>query len=103
MGANPHSNGGLPLKALSLPDFRQFGVDIGTPGAVAGESTRIPGLSIRDVMKLSAEERNFRIFGPDETEPNRLAPVFEETDRIFTGEILASDPQLSRDRRCWRC
>ncbi|PLU48537.1 phosphoketolase family protein [Sinorhizobium medicae] len=99
MGANPHANGGLLLKNLNLPDFRQFAVDISTPGTLMAESTRIAGLFLRDVMKLSAKERNFRIFGPDETESNRLSPVFEETDRVFTGEILASDTQLSPDGR----
>ncbi|WP_208153666.1 phosphoketolase family protein (plasmid) [Sinorhizobium medicae] len=99
MGANPHANGGLLLKDLNLPDFRQYAVEIGTPGTVTVESTRVAGLFLRDVMKLNAQERNFRIFGPDETESNRLSPVFEETDRVFTGKILASDMQLSPDGR----
>ncbi|MDE3775587.1 phosphoketolase family protein [Sinorhizobium meliloti] len=99
MGANPYANGGLLLKDLNLPDFRQYAVEIGTPGTVTIESTRVAGLFLRDVMKLNAQERNFRIFGPDETESNRLSPVFEETDRVFTGEILASDTQLSPDGR----
>lgn len=99
MGANPYANGGLLLKDLNLPDFRQYAVEIGTPGTVTAESTRIAGLFLRDVIKLNAEERNFRIFGPDETESNRLSPVFEGTDRVFTGEILASDTQLSPDGR----
>ncbi len=99
MGANPHANGGLLLKDLNLPDFRQYAVEIGTPGTVTAESTRTAGLYLRDVMKLNAQERNFRIFGPDETESNRLSPVFEETDRVFTGDILASDMQLSPEGR----
>lgn len=99
MGANPYANGGLLLKDLNLPDFRRYAVEIGTPGTVTVESTRVAGLFLRDVMKLNAEERNFRIFGPDETESNRLSPVFEETDRVFTGDILASDMQLSPDGR----
>ncbi len=99
MGANPHANGGLLLKDLNLPDFRQYAVEIGIPGTVTAESTRTAGLYLRDVMKLNAQERNFRIFGPDETESNRLSPVFEETDRVFTGDILASDMQLSPDGR----
>ena len=99
MGANPYANGGLLLKDLNLPDFRQYAVKIGTPGTVTVESTRVAGLFLRDVMKFNAEERNFRIFGPDETESNRLSPVFEETERVFTGEILASDTQLSPDGR----
>ncbi|MDW9550636.1 phosphoketolase family protein [Sinorhizobium meliloti] len=99
MGANPHANGGLLLKDLNLPDFRQYAVEIGIPGTVTAESTRTAGLYLRDVMKLNAQERNFRIFGPDETESNRLSPVFEETDRVFTGDILAIDMQLSPDGR----
>ncbi|MHC2355868.1 xylulose-5-phosphate/fructose-6-phosphate phosphoketolase [Sinorhizobium meliloti] len=99
MGANPHANGGLLLKDLNLPDFRQYAVEIGIPGTVTAESTRTAGLYLRDVMKLNAQERNFRIFGPDETESNRLSPVFQETDRVFTGDILASDMQLSPDGR----
>ncbi|RVI05969.1 phosphoketolase family protein [Sinorhizobium meliloti] len=99
MGANPHANGGLLLKDLNLPDFRQYAVEIGIPGTVTAESTRTAGLYLRDVMKLNAQERNFRIFGPDETVSNRLSPVFQETDRVFTGDILASDMQLSPDGR----
>lgn len=99
MGANPHANGGLLLKDLSLPDFRHYAVEIEQPGTETAESTRIAGLYLRDVLKLNSEDRNFRIFGPDETESNRLSPVFEATDRAFMGEILDSDTQLSPDGR----
>ena len=67
MGANPHANGGLLLKDLRLPDFRAYAVDVPKPGSVEAESTRMMGQFLRDVMKVNAEGRNFRIFGPDET------------------------------------
>ena len=99
MGANPHANGGLLLRDLKLPDFRVYAVNIASPGTVTAESTRVAGTFLRDVMKLNAEERNFRVFGPDETASNRLGAVFEVTDRVFTGEIIESDAQLSSDGR----
>jgi xylulose-5-phosphate/fructose-6-phosphate phosphoketolase len=97
MGANPHANGGLLLRDLVLPDFRNYAVDVPAPGAVAGESTRIAGNFLRDVVRLN--NANFRVFGPDETESNRLTPLFEVTDRVFTGEILDTDTELSPDGR----
>jgi len=99
MGANPHANGGLVLRDLELPDFRDYAVEVPAPGAVVSEATRIAGNFLRDVMRLSDGARNFRIFGPDETESNRLSPVFEVTDRVFTGEIIETDTQLSPDGR----
>ena len=99
MGANPHANGGLMLRDLNLPDFRDYAVDVPSPGTVTAESTRVTGTFIRDVMKLNAEARNFRVFGPDETASNRLGAVFEATDRVFTGDIVASDTELSPDGR----
>lgn len=99
MGANPHANGGLLIKDLNLPDFRKYAVEVDQPGTRTAESTRIAGLYLRDVLKLSSDDRNFRIFGPDETESNRLSPVFEATNRAFMGEILESDVQLSPDGR----
>ncbi|HHY49107.1 MAG TPA: phosphoketolase family protein, partial [Alphaproteobacteria bacterium] len=95
MGANPHANGGLLLTDLKLPDFRDYAVAIPAPGAVDVEATRKVGEYLRDVLKLNAATRNFRVFGPDETESNRLGAVFEATDRVFTGEIVATDTQLS--------
>lgn len=76
MGANPNANGGLLLKDLNLPDFCRYAVEIDIPGTQTAESTRVAGQYLRDVLKLNAEDRNFRIFGPDETESNRLSPVF---------------------------
>ena len=99
MGANPHANGGLLLRDLRLPDFRDFAVDVPKPGAVDAEDTRILGKFLRDVIKLNQDARNFRIFGPDETASNRLGSVFEVTDRQWTAELLASDDHLAADGR----
>jgi xylulose-5-phosphate/fructose-6-phosphate phosphoketolase len=99
MGANPHANGGLLLQELDLPDFRAYAIELSTPGSVMGEATRPLGLFLRDVLKANAGKANFRVFGPDETASNRLAAVFEASDRAFTGEILESDEHLSPDGR----
>ncbi len=99
MGANPHANGGLLLKDLKLPDFHDYAVHVPAPGVAQVESTRKAGEFLRDVLKLNAAEQNFRVFGPDETESNRLGAVFETTDRVFTGEIVESDIQLSPNGR----
>ena len=99
MGANPHANGGLLLRDLHLPDFRDYAVDVPKPGTVEAEATRVIGGFLRDVMKRSADSRNFRVMGPDETASNRLNAVFEATDRVFTGNILPTDDHLSPDGR----
>jgi xylulose-5-phosphate/fructose-6-phosphate phosphoketolase len=99
MGANPHANGGLFLKDLRLPDFRDYAVTIPRPGAVHAESARVLGNFIRDVMKLNLESKNFRVFGPDETSSNRLGAVFEVTNRVSTAEILPSDDHIAPDGR----
>ena len=99
MGANPHANGGLLLKNLKMPDFRDYGVDVPQPGGIVAESTRVLGGFLRDVMKLNAKQRNFRVFGPDETASNRLGSLFEETDRTWMAEILPEDEDLSPDGR----
>jgi len=99
MGANPHANGGLLLHDLKLPDFRDYAVDVGEPGATTAEATRVTGLLLRDVFKLNAETRNFRMFGPDETTSNRLMAPFEVTDRTFMGEIVPSDTKLGPQGR----
>ncbi len=91
MGANPHANGGRLLRGLKMPDFRNYAVPVPKPGAVNGEATRRMGMMLRDVMKLNADTRNFRLMGPDETESNRLGNCFEVTNRQFTGEILKTD------------
>jgi xylulose-5-phosphate/fructose-6-phosphate phosphoketolase len=99
MGANPHANGGLLLKDLHLPDFRGYAVDVPKPGVLLSEATRVLGDMLRDVLKLNAEARNFRIVGPDETASNRLTPVFEVTDRTSTAIVLPNDDHVSPDGR----
>jgi xylulose-5-phosphate/fructose-6-phosphate phosphoketolase len=95
MGANPHANGGLLLQELKMPDFRQYALKVPRPGALTGEATRVLGAFLRDVTKLNAQRKNFRVFGPDETESNRLGCLFETTDRVFTGEILKTDDHIA--------
>ncbi|HKQ60526.1 MAG TPA: phosphoketolase family protein [Candidatus Polarisedimenticolaceae bacterium] len=99
MSANPHANGGLLLRELRLPDFRHYAVAVRQPGAEQAEATRVQGAFIRDVLKLNARARNFRVFSPDETASNRWNPVFEVTERCFSGEIRRSDDHVSRDGR----
>ncbi|HZS06005.1 MAG TPA: phosphoketolase family protein [Blastocatellia bacterium] len=99
MGANPHANGGLLLRDLRMPDFRDYAVEVPEPGTVQAEATRVMGNFLRDVMKLNLESRNFRVMGPDETASNRLNALFEVTDRVFTGEILPGDDHVSPDGR----
>jgi xylulose-5-phosphate/fructose-6-phosphate phosphoketolase len=99
MGANPHANGGLLLKDLNLPDFREYAVDVSSPGAADGESTRVMGKFLRDVIALNADARNFRLVGPDETTSNRLDAVFEVTTRESVAEIIPDDDHVSSDGR----
>jgi xylulose-5-phosphate/fructose-6-phosphate phosphoketolase len=99
MSANPHSNGGMLLKALQMPDFRDYAVDVPSPGAVKAEATRIQGEFIRDVIKLNEPTKNFRVFSPDETSSNRWAAVFEVTNRQFTGTILPGDDHVAPEGR----
>ncbi len=93
MSANPHTNGGLLLRDLRLPDFRDYAVDVTKPGATLSEATRVLGSFLRDVIRRNPN--SFRLFGPDETSSNRLGQVFEVTDRVFEGEILAGDDHLA--------
>ena len=95
MSANPHANGGLLLRDLRLPDFREFAVAVPAPGAVDAESTRAQGVFLRDVMRDNG--RNFRIFSPDETASNRWNALFEVTDRCSTAEILPGDEHVAPD------
>jgi len=99
MSANPHANGGLLLRDLRLPDFRDYAVDVPKPGAVLGEATRVQGRFLRDVMKRNVAHRNFRLFSPDETASNRWNDVFDATDRESTAEILPGDDHVSPDGR----
>jgi xylulose-5-phosphate/fructose-6-phosphate phosphoketolase len=99
MGANPHANGGQLLVDLTLPDFRDYAVAVSTPGAPASEPTRVLGNWLRDVVRLNAEQRNFRLFGPDETASNRLGAVLEVTDKVWQAEIEPVDEHLGREGR----
>ncbi|MDP4087775.1 MAG: phosphoketolase family protein [Bacillota bacterium] len=99
MGANPHANGGLLLRDLRLPDFRKYGVDVPTPGAVKAQDMIELGAYVRDVLALNEENRNFRVFGPDETMSNRLGKAFEVTNRSWNVEKLENDEFLSTDGR----
>ncbi len=99
MGANPHANGGLLLKELKLPDFRDYAVKVPKPGIVAAESTRIQGEFVRDVLKLNAGVRNFRVFSPDETSSNRWAGLFEVTNRCSNADIIPIDDHVAPDGR----
>ena len=102
MGANPHANGGLLLRDLRTPDFRDYGVEVPAPGEVEAQDMLVLGGYVRDVMKLNLESRNFRIFAPDETASNRLHPVFEVTGRRFLGERYENedpDEHLDPDGR----
>jgi xylulose-5-phosphate/fructose-6-phosphate phosphoketolase len=99
MGDNPHANGGVLLRDLKMPNFRNYAVEVDKPGAVVAEATKVMGKFLRDVMKLNAEQHNFRIVGPDETQSNRLDAVFEVTQRAWDAEILPEDEKLSLDGR----
>jgi len=97
MSANPHANGGMLTRALELPDFREYGVEVERPGASTSEATRVLGVWLRDVVARNPD--NFRIVGPDETASNRLSPVFEETDRVWQAEIRDDDDHLAPQGR----
>jgi len=99
MGANPHANGGLLLKDLTLPDFRAYSVPVEKPATTFAEATRVLGNLLRDVFKLNSENRNFRIFGPDETASNRLTAVFDTENRMSDAEILPTDDHVAADGR----
>ncbi|MCW5661694.1 MAG: phosphoketolase family protein [Burkholderiaceae bacterium] len=99
MGANPVANGGVLLKDLRLPEFRDFALDVSRPGGVTGEATRVMGGFLRDVMRMNAGARNFRVFGPDETASNRLGALFEATGTAWMAQTLPTDEHLARDGR----
>ena len=99
MGANLHANGGLLLKDLKMPDFRDYAVAAAQPGQEMAEPTRVMGLFLRDVMRLNMKTQNFRVFGPDETASNRLGALFEVTDRAWQADMLPEDDHLARDGR----
>ncbi len=99
MGDNPHANGGLLLKELRLTDFRDYAVDVPAPGVALAEATRVLGGFLRDTMRASTEQRNFRIVAPDELVSNRLGAVLEVTDRAWMGELQPGDDHLGQDGR----
>ena len=99
MGANPHANGGQLLRDLRMPDFRDYEVKVPFPGAVEAQDMTAMGYFVRDIYRLNSAERNFRVFGPDETASNRLSPVFEITDRAWSGEAWDIDDHLAPDGR----
>ncbi len=97
MSANPHANGGLLLRDLRLPDFRDYAVDVPGPGATTAEATRVLGTFLRDVMALNRE--TFRVFGPDETASNRLGAILEVTDKTWVAAMTPVDESLAPDGR----
>ncbi len=99
MSANPHANGGLLLKDLRLPDFRDYAVTVPEPGVVDAEATRVMGTYLRDVMKLNLASRNFRLFSPDEHNSNRWQDVLEVTGRAWMADRYPYDDCLSPDGR----
>ncbi|MEQ9442802.1 MAG: phosphoketolase family protein [Cyclobacteriaceae bacterium] len=99
MGANPHANGGVLLKGLRMPDFRDYGIELPVRGVMGTGDTRSLGEFIRDIIKLNQEQRNFRVFGPDETLSNRLNSVFEATNRQWEAETAETDEFLKKDGR----
>ena len=99
MSANPHTNGGVLLRDLRLPDFRDYAVDVPSPGATLAEATRVQGKLLRDVLKRNADSRNFRLFSPDETASNRWNDVFEVTGRESVAEIQPTDEDVAPDGR----
>lgn len=99
MGDNPHANGGIVLRDLKMPDFRNYAVEISEPGKTIAEATRVMGKLLADVMKLNLDSRNFRLFGPDETASNRLGDVLKVTSRTWVAETLEYDDNLAADGR----
>ena len=99
MGANPHANGGLLLKPLQMPDFRDYAVEVPKPGTVQAEATRVMGHFLRDVMKLNLDSKNFRVMSPDENNSNRWNAILEVTHRAWVGDTLPEDDHLAPNGR----
>ena len=99
MSANPHANGGRLLRDLALPSFRDYAIDVPSPGAPIVESTRVMGQYLRDVMKQNLANRNFRVFSPDENNSNRWQNILETTDRAWMAETRSYDDHLAADGR----
>jgi len=96
MGANPNANGGLLLRDLKLPDFRSYGIEVATPGVSGIGDTRVLAPFLRDVLAMNSEQRNFRLFGPDETISNGLEAVFKATSRQWEAKVERNDDYLAR-------
>jgi xylulose-5-phosphate/fructose-6-phosphate phosphoketolase len=99
MSDNPHANGGLLLRDLRLPDFRDYAVEVASPGAATAEATREQGKFLRDAMKLNLDSRNFRVFSPDENNSNRWQDILDVTPRCYVAEIYPEDDHLAPDGR----
>ena len=97
MSANPHANGGLLLRELVMPDFRDYAVDVDHPATSSSEATRVLGAFLRDI--IAANPDSFRLMGPDETMSNRLNAVFEQTDRAWDAQTVPGDDHLAPDGR----
>nr|WP_298721990.1 phosphoketolase family protein [uncultured Steroidobacter sp.] len=99
MGDNPHANGGVLLRDLRLPDFRDYAVELPSPGSRSAEATRVQGKFLRDVMQRNLDSKNFRLFAPDEFTSNRWDDVLKVTSRMLAAEILPSDTSVACDGR----
>ena len=99
MGANPHANGGLLLRDLEMPDFRAYAVDVPSPGVPGIGDTHVLGRFLRDIAKENSEQRNFRVFGPDETISNGLEALFEATQRQWVAATAPDDEFLAPSGR----
>jgi xylulose-5-phosphate/fructose-6-phosphate phosphoketolase len=99
MGANPHTNGGMLLRDLRMPNFCDHALEVPSPGAVDAEDTLVLGEFIRDVITLNDDRRHFRVFGPDETLSNMLGAVFETTNRQWNARMVENDEFLAPDGR----
>jgi xylulose-5-phosphate/fructose-6-phosphate phosphoketolase len=97
MSASPHANGGLLLRDLAMPDFREYAVPVERPGVALSEATRVLGTFLRDIIARNPDR--FRLMGPDETASNRLTAVFEETNRAWDASTLSTDDHLAPDGR----
>jgi xylulose-5-phosphate/fructose-6-phosphate phosphoketolase len=99
MGSNPHANGGILLRDLVMPNFRDYGVEVHQPGGADGEATRVLGTFLRDVMKANIPSANFRVWGPDETASNRLDAIYQASPKVFMEKLLDVDENISEDGR----
>jgi len=99
MGSNPYANGGLEKKSILIPNYRNFGIEVPSPGSVQKEDMRVLGNFIKEIIQLNQENRNFRLFGPDETLSNRLNHTFEATNRQWVASIYEHDEFLAPEGR----